>query len=338
MFARTTSSAWMRGVANTFASVGLDAPALFADAQLPFGKLDDMDYRWPTEKVNRLWTLAVERSGNPAIALANCRTARPDQYGVVSYVMLSSPDLQTGLERLVRFLCLVSDAASIVIEKVEGGGGRWVKLDLFGGDSAVPRQRQEYGLLTLLTFCRWMVGRELAPQMTSFIYPAPARLDPYTEAFGSPFQWSAPFNGFLLSEADLASRLPTAIPELASVHDQIASMALLKLERPEATHRSIEAIARRLQDGTPLRAAIAADLGFSDHTFQRRLAEEGVSFSELVDETRRELAQKHLGDPRLSFGEIAYLLGYSDQSTFYRACLRWFGASPGDYRSRLRSG
>ena len=335
MLSRTTSSAWMRGVAKTFESQGLDVAALFADAQLPIDCLEDPDYRWPTEKVNRLWILAVERSGNPAIALSNPHVARPDQYGVVSYVMLSSPDLFTGLERLIRYLCLVSDAASIALDK--GPGGRWVRLALFGGDSAVPRQRQEYGLLTLLTFCRWMVGRELRPLLTTFTCSAPPAIGPYEVAFGSAFKWDASFDAFLLSDADLAAKLPTAIAALADIHNQIASMALLKLERPETTHRAIEAIARRLQDGTPLRSTIASDLKLSDHTFQRRLGEEGASFTALVDDTRRELAQRHLGDRRLTFSEIAYLLGYSDQSTFFRACLRWFGASPGDYRTRLLS-
>jgi AraC-like DNA-binding protein len=91
----------------------------------------------------------------------------------------------------------------------------------------------------------------------------------------------------------------------------------------------------RLQDGAPRRSQIASDLGLSEHTFQRRLGGEGTSFTKLVDETRRELAQHHLGYLQTSLSEIVYLLGYSDQSTFFRACLRWFGASPGEYRSRL---
>ena len=99
MQSRTTSAAWIRGVVNTFSSNGLDVASLFADAELPLSALEDPNQRWPTEQVNRLWSLAVERSKNPAIALTNAHVPRPDQYGVVSYVMMSSSDLQTGLER-----------------------------------------------------------------------------------------------------------------------------------------------------------------------------------------------------------------------------------------------
>jgi AraC-like DNA-binding protein len=329
----TTSAAWIRGVVSTLEAQGLDVPTLFADAGLSVDSLDDPDERWPTEQVNRLWTLAVERSGNPAVALANPHLARPDQYGIAGYAMMSSADLQTGLCRLMRYLGIVSDAATISLVPTEGG--QWVKLDLSGGASAVPRQRYEYDLLTLLAFCRWTLGRPLTPLAAAFSDPPPRDQAPYDEAFSCPFQWNASFNAFLVAEKDLASRLRTAIPQLAEVHDRIAGLMLRKLERPPTTRRAKEAIIDRLQDGTPLRSRIAADLGLSDHTLQRRLDEEGTSFTQLVEDTRRELAEFHLADPQMSLCEIVYLLGYSDQSTFFRACLRWFGKSPSEYRAGL---
>jgi len=330
---RSTSSAWVRGVASTFASQGLDVASLFTAAGLSLGLLDEADQRWPTEQVSLLWQLAAERSANPAVALANPHLARPDHYGIVGYAMMSSPDLLTGLGRLIRYLRIVSDAAAISL--VAEPAGRWVRLDLFGGYRAVPRQRYEYGLLTLLTFCRWMLGHSLRPQSASFSFPVPADVSPYVEAFGCPLFFDAKSNGFFVTEKDLSSKLPTAIPQLAELHDRMAGLALSKLESPQSTRRGQEAIMRRLQDGSPRRSQIASDLGLSDHTFQRRLSDEGTSFTELVDETRRELAHRHLSDPQTSLSEIVYLLGYSDQSTLFRACMRWFGRSPGEHRTRL---
>src|SRR5579863_5067885 len=101
----------------------------------------------------------------------------------------------------------------------------------------------------------------------------------YNEAFGSPLQFDAKFNGFLISDEDLASKLPTGIPELADLHDRLAAQALRKLVLPDTTLHAREAIAKRLQDGSPLRSAIAAELNMSDHTFQRRLAAEETSFT-----------------------------------------------------------
>lgn len=326
MMAATTCSAWMRGVVNTLQAQGIDIPALFAEAGLPLALLDDPDKRWQTEQVNRIWTLAVERSGNPAIALGDPHFARPDHYGVVGYAMMSSADLTSGMCRLMRYLRIVSDAATIVL--IPDEGGQWVRLDLDGGDSATPRQRYEYGLLTLLTYCRWLLGRTLTPLATAFSFPPPQVQAPYDDAFGSPLRWNASFNAFLLSDADLTSRLRTAVPELAEVHDRIANLTLHKLEARPTARRVKQAIADQLQDGMPPRERIAAALGMSDHTLQRRLSDEGTSFTQLADDTRRDLAEFHLADPKTSLSDIVYLLGYSDESTFFRACRRWFGNSP----------
>jgi AraC-like DNA-binding protein len=330
---RTTSSAWMRGVAKTLQQQGLDSPALFKEVGLSIDNLDDPDFRWPTEEESRLWTLAAERSGNPDIGLFNPHLPRPDQYGIVGYVMMSSPDLLTGFTRFIRYICLVSDAVTIALEP--GDGGRWVKLELFGGECPIPRQRYDYAILTLLTLCRWMLGRPLRPVAASFAHAVPMSIAAYNDAFGSPLRFDAKFNGFLISDQDLASKLPTAIPELAEVHDRLAGQALRRLISTDTTHRAREAIARHLPDGSPLRSTIAAALNMSDHTLQRRLADEGTSFTDLVEDTRRELAQHHLAGPRITIAEIAYMLGYSDQSTFFRASHRWFGESPGEYRSRV---
>jgi Arabinose-binding domain of AraC transcription regulator, N-term len=180
---RSTSSAWVRGVASTFASQGLDVALLFTDAGLSLSLLDQADQRWPTEQVSLLWQLAAERSGNPAVALANPHLARPDHYGIVGYAMMSSPDLLTGLGRLIRYLRIVSDAAAISLAAEQGGG--WVQLDLFGGDRAVPRQRYEYGLLTLLTFCRWMLGLSAQARRRRHVVHRTCRRDA-TRACASP--------------------------------------------------------------------------------------------------------------------------------------------------------
>lgn len=333
---RTTSSSWMRGVATTLKEQGLDAAMLFAQVGLSIEDLDDCDRRWPTEALSRLWVLAAERSGNPDIGLANVDAPRPDHYGVAGYAMMSSPDLLTGLTRLIRYMCLVSDAVTITLE--HGHGGRWVRTDVFGGECPIPRQRYDYGVVNLLNLCRWMLDRPLTPLATRFSHAVPLSIAAYNNAFQSPLEFDAPFNGFLVSEQDLACRLTTSAPELTAIHDRIADEALERLVKTDTAYRARAAIARLLPDGSPLRSAIAAALGLSDRTFQRRLADEGLSFSDLVDGTRRELAQRHLADPRLTLTDIGYLLGYSDQSTFFRASNRWFGESPGEYRTRVMNG
>jgi AraC-like DNA-binding protein len=332
----TTSSAWMRGIANTLSSQGLDAAALFVQAGLRIENLDQLDFCWPSERISKLWTIAAERAGNPDIGLFNPRRPRPDHYGVAGYAMMSSPDLETALARMIRYLDLVSNAVTLTLDS--GEGGKWARVELLSGEYPVPRQRYDYVMITLLSFCSWMLGRTLRPLTAAFRHEVPSSLAAYNEAFSAPLRFDAPFYGLLVSREDLASKLLTASPELDDLHDRMAGQALRALEKAGISYRARQALARHLPNGAPLRATIAAELKMSDHTFQRRLTSEGTSFSKLVDETRRELVQHHLADTQLSSSEIAYLLGYADQSTFFRATLRWFGESPGEYRARATAG
>jgi len=80
---------------------------------------------------------------------------------------------------------------------------------------------------------------------------------------------------------------------------------------------------------------LAGRAGMSERTFQRRLEEEATSFLQLLDDTRRELAEQYLGRLHLSLAQAAYLLGFADQTSFFRACKRWFDLSPGQYRRQL---
>ena len=189
--------------------------------------------------------------------------------------------------------------------------------------------------MTLLTFFRWVTNRDLRPLAFELRFPPPADLKPYQDAFKCPLRFNAPVNALLFAHTDVTLPLPTAHPELAELHERIASEHLLRLDPAQTCHRVRAVIIRHLPDGEPRRPKIAAILGMSERTLQRRLAAEGTSFQRLLDNTRRELAQHYLGQRNISLADATYLLGFSDQSSFFRATRRWFGTSPRHYRLRL---
>jgi AraC-like DNA-binding protein len=324
---------WVKGVAETLQAEGLDVAALFHGAGLDTTALSDPDSRFPTERVSRLWQLAVARSGNPAIGLANSNVVKPASFDVVAYTMMSSPHLLGLLELLSRYVDIVSDAASLVI--TEDDEGYRMILELFGGGQPVPRQRFEFDLMTILSFCRWVTNRDLHPLAVELRFPPPAELQPYQEAFKCPLRFNAPANALLFARADAISPLPTAHPLLAEVHDRLASERLQRLDHAQMSSRVRAAIIRQLPHGEPRRTEIASALQVSGRTLQRHLEAEGTSFERLLDDTRRELAQQYLGQTHVSLADAAYLLGFRSQSSFFRASKRWFGTSPRHYRIRL---
>ena len=324
---------WVKGIADALKAEGLDVAVLFGEAGLDMAALSDPDSRFPTEKVSLLWQLAVARSGDPAIGLANSSIAKPASFDVVAYTMLSSPNLLGILERLSRYVGIVSDAASVVV--TEDDEGYRMILELFGGGQPVPRQRFEFDILTILSFCRWIISKDLRPSALELRFPAPVDLQPYKDAFKCSLRFNSSANALLFASADVISPLPTAHPLLAEVHERVAGEHLRRLDLAHVSSRARATIIRHLPEGEPRRAEIANKLEMSERTLQRRLEAEGTSFQHLLDVTRRELAQQYLGQTDTSLCDATYLLGFSNQSSFFRACKRWFGTSARHYRIRL---
>jgi AraC-like DNA-binding protein len=334
MSKRTTSATWVRGIAEMLAAEGLDVRALFAAAGIDPATLEAPGARLSTEKISRLWELAAERSGNPAIGLGQHEAARPASFDVVGYAMMSCANLLAAFERLIRYLLILSDALTMNLSK-EHRGYR-ITFELIGGNRPVPRQRIEFIVVTLIGFCRWVSGREVPPLAIELPYPAPADLAPYRAAFRCPMSFEAPATSLLFAHADLTVPLPTSNPLLAELHERFAGEYLQHFDHAQTSYRARDVIIRRLPDGEPRRDKVAGELCMSERTLQRRLEEEATSFLQLLDDTRRELAEQYLGRLHLSLAQAAYLLGFADQSSFFRACRRWFDLSPGQYRSQLQ--
>jgi AraC-like DNA-binding protein len=333
MAKRTTAAVWVKGTAEMFAAEGLDAGALLAAAGIDAAVLAAPGARLQTEKVSRLWELAVERSGNPALALAQPQVVRPASFDVVGYAMMSCADLRSAFERLIRYMLILSDALTMTMSK-ERGGYR-VTFVLSGGDRPLPRQRIEFVFVTALSFCRWISGRDVRPQAVELVYPVPEDPARYAAVFGCPVSFDSARNSILFAEADMAAPLPTSNATLAALHESFAGEYLEHFDHAQTSYRAREVIIRRLPDGEPRRDDVARELRMSERTLQRRLEREATSFLQLLDETRHELAEQYLGRLHLSLAQAAYLLGFADQSSFFRACRRWFNLPPGQYRDQL---
>lgn len=331
--ARSVSATWVRGVLQTLAGNGLDVDVICRDAGIDRQAIEVRSEPCPTELLSRLWEVAGARADNPAIGLLVSSTMHPASFDVVGYAMMSSATLYDGLQRLCRYLRLVADDHHVDF-KPEGAEFR-LTVEIGGGNRPVPAARYDSVFMTLLTFARWMLGRELRFVRMALSQPAPANMRFYQAAFRCPIRFGAPTNCVLLSADDVHHPLPTANPMLIEMLDKLALERLQQLDGERVSARVIELIRRRLPDGEPGRGDIATLLHVSERTLQRQLTEEGTTFQQLLDQTRRELAERYLAQPQVSLGELAYLLGFAEPSIFTRACKRWFQASPSQVRARL---
>jgi len=152
------------------AAEGLDVNAMLTAASIDIAALDAAYARVDSEKISRLWEFAAEQSGNPAIALAQHQVVRPASFEVVGYTMMSCTNLLGAFERLIRYLLILSDALTMTLSEEQGGYR--VTFDLFGGNRPVPRQRIEFILVSVISYCRWISGRESVRQLSNCRTPS----------------------------------------------------------------------------------------------------------------------------------------------------------------------
>lgn len=333
MSERTTSSSWALGIVQALEMGGVDCRAIFPELGLDYAALDDPDARFAQDAMTRLWQRAVELSGNPAIGLNMAKVVRPASFHVVGYALMSSRTLKDGLARLVRYQRIIAEGADLSFRPTPSG---YELILAIHGDRLQPaRQSAEASLAYALAFCRWMTGKPLRPQQILFQGAPPADLQPFHQVFQAPLKFHAAHYALLFERADLEAPLPTANEALAQLHDRFAGEYLARFSESRVTHLARQVLCRLLPQGEPKREAVAQALHLSQRTLQRRLQEEGSSFQQLLDDTRRELAEQYLGQPNLTLLEVAYLLGFADPSNFFRAFRRWFDMTPGEYRARL---
>lgn len=330
---RTSSSTWVKGLADMFASQGIDVPRLLDAVGIDARVLEQPHARIGGDKLSELWELAVAWSGNPYLGLDRERVTRFVNFDVVAYPMLSSPTLLAGLRSLSRYMALLSDATTL--ELVDDQAGCWYVIDHIGAARPVPRQRQEHALLASLILCRWITRRPIQPLAVELRHPAPQDPAPYQQAFGCPVRFDQPWMRMLIASADMNGPLPSHNALLQPMLTRAMDERLAVLGHSSLSRRVSDEILRRLHQGEPRRQDIADSLAMADRTLQRRLRQEHTSFQQVLDAARRELAASQLADPRYSLGQIADALGFADQSNFFRACRRWFGVSPGRYREQL---
>ncbi|HAT33454.1 MAG TPA: AraC family transcriptional regulator [Janthinobacterium sp.] len=296
----------VRGVKSRLAHSGFEVEALFKEAGLDEGDGLACDALTLSDKLSHLWELLVERSGDPLLGLKISTPHRLGWLGVMGHIMLVSPTVQSTIERC--------------------HGHTRVGMLLPGAQRAVPQQRYDFVWCVLLRTLRCASGRDDAtPVLVEYAFPQPANAHVYEETFGCPVHFNMPHNVMEFADTDMVMALPPTVALSGNV------LATLARAQPPTFSAKVQALlACMLPKGPPLRDDVAARLMMSERTLQRRLAEEGTSFTTLVDDTRRELARQSLNNGELSLKMLSFQLGFSEPSAFYRACKRWFGRAPSD--------
>jgi AraC-like DNA-binding protein len=157
----------------------------------------------------------------------------------------------------------------------------------------------------------------------------------YETHLGCAARFGARHHALVFAREDLDRPFLSPNADLFAVIAPQLDAELKKTRSAQAVGDRVKSVLQRLLAGRrPGIADVARELGLSARTLQRRLTEDGLSFQQLLQDARRELARHYLLNSALELNETAYLLGYEDAHSFFRAFQQWEGSSPGAWRSR----
>jgi AraC-like DNA-binding protein len=152
--------------------------------------------------------------------------------------------------------------------------------------------------------------------------------------FGCQVQVGRSRNRLTLHKRDLHRPFVSYNAELLEILTPALDQSIDKQQPGHSIIEKVKWITKRsLPGGLSNIQTVAAELGMSNRTLQRRLHGEGTSFQQLLSQVRQELAREYLADPSLEIGEVAFLIGYEDQNSFYRAFRLWEGDTPSNWRT-----
>lgn len=257
-------------------------------------------------------------------------------YGLFEYVVRTAPTLRQVCERMTRYHALINPVIHFAFET--SGPLAVIRHFVAGRPQALGRQTNELVIATMLTWFRELEGDAFVPSEVSFAHAAPADLAGHHAYFRCPLRWTMGENRLAFPASLLEAPIPVPDGALAQVLERQAEAMLATIPVP-APHANpwLAAVRKRvaelLTDGTPSAALIARPFRMSVRTLHRRLGDAGLTYHTLLDDVRRELADAWMKEEGRSLSEIAFMLGFSELSSFTRAYKRWTGTPPSRSRS-----
>lgn len=309
---------------------GLDRAEVVRRANLPLSVVKD-DAPITTAQFFAVWQAIEAVSQEPAIGLRIATGLDGAVMPLAFVAAYHARDFRDALKRVARFkrLCAPED----VLLTESGKCGEIVVHWPHAGTAVAPRSLVDATLVSFVELGRSGTGEHLAPLKVELRRSVVCRpeLERY---FGCQVIFSAKVNRITFLQEDLDKRFATYNKDLLEV---LAPELDRRLESQEASESVAEqtrwVLRRRLTAGRPDIRSVATELAMSERSLQRRLTDEGFNFQTLVSETRHQMALEYLADASLSLIEVAYLLGYEDQNSFFRAFRQWEAQTPSEWRT-----
>ncbi|HET7086691.1 MAG TPA: AraC family transcriptional regulator [Rhizomicrobium sp.] len=312
-------------------AAGIATEPLLERAGLTPEEIGDPQRRLQVSHEARFMDLAEKALGDDMLGIHLAQVAELREIGPLYHLFTSSENLVDAFERIARFSSVVNEG--IVLEKL-GGSHLGMSFRHAGTNHDRDHHLIEFGMTALARVCQHVTGRHLLPSRTRFTHSRKGHSQELATIFGANIHLGAPVDDIVFPEGAGRLLVTSADPWLNRLLVSYCEETLSHCPTAHDSFRSeVEhAIVPLLPHGKAKVAEIASRLGVSSRTFARRLESEELSFSYLLENLRSQLAERYLGDEKLSISEVSWLLGYQEISAFSRAYKRWTGKTPREAR------
>lgn len=305
---------------------GFDAESIFLKEGITREIILKPGTRIPHAKAVTLWNRVAELIEDPCFGLRAAKFWHPSHFNALGYAWLASSTLREAFYRASRYARIVGcDRENRIEERSE-------ELIVIFSDSLMFPPLMDLSVSIFLSACRVNYGTELNPIGVNFIHPRPHCGNEYEAYFKAPVEFDARTDSIIFSKAVADKDLPTGNKYLAEINDQYIIRYLDNMNINGLVDRIKSVIIDILPSGKISDEIVAYKLNLSIRTLQRKLHANNTNFRSVLDEVRHDLAKFYIHESDISLMEIAFVLGYSEYTSFSRAYKRWTGIPPGEDR------
>jgi len=296
--------------------------------------LDDGDSFIPYAALIHLLEATAKETGRADFGLQMSRHQTIDVLGPLSIVARNSATVRDGLAAVARNIDFYTPSVLCTLSS-EGRG-----LVRYAVEINVPRapartQTVDLSVAFARDVIRILAGSDFVAEEATFRHQAAIPTATYRSFFRCPVRFSQSADSLLLRETFLERRIDKNDSLLRQAIEHYVSSVIAK--RPLDIQGQVRLFVRRLLATNQCSlSSIAGNLSMHERTLQRRLREECVTFEDIVEEVRRECVIEYLAQDRIRMSQVASMVGFVEQTSFNRACRRWFGLTPRELSRRLK--
>lgn len=308
----------------------LALPTLLRLAGLPSGFFQREKIYASTAEFFALWRAVGEMSPDPGIGLKLGAEPRFERYQPTAIAAVCSRSFRDALQRIARYKQLTCPEE---IRVHSAGDEASVEIVYLQAEDVQPDVLVDMVLSWILAIGQRGTDGQIKPLRVELTRSRQHR-DILESHFGCRVRFNAGRNALVFRSSDLDRPFVTYNEDLlAAIGAQLETELQARNSSLDIGEQVKHSLKRSLAGKRPTLQDVAQGLGMSARTLQRRLTDTGITFQQVVEGTRRELAQHYLKHSTVELNEAAYLLGYEDATSFFRAFQLWEGTSPGEWRT-----